>query len=34
MEKFTYSNTVVCIPPNSLKMKNNTMKNRCLMGRT
>ena len=34
MKKFTHSNKVVCIPPNSLKMKNNTMKNRCLRGRT
>ena len=25
---------VVCKLPNSLKMKNNTMKNGCLMGRT
>ena len=34
MEKFAHSNTVVCKLPNSLKMKNNTMKNGCLMGRT
>ena len=27
MEKFTHPNTVVCKLPNSLKIKNNAMKN-------
>ena len=34
MKKFAHSNRVVYIPPNMHKMKNKTMKNDDLRGRT